>query len=526
MQYSATHKSLVYRSADPVPILATIPDARRIGADFIAVPFNLRNGQIMRHLGYEAISPIQTEYDFPSKYPSPRPQQIVMAGFHTLHPRCMNVSHMRVGKTLSTLWAADWLMSQGLVHKALILSPLSTLKTVWENEVYSNFHGRRKAAILYGDRAKRMKMLDSDVDFFVLNHDGLCVGTKHEGNKLILGPLAQELIARHDIDLIIIDEASAYKNSSTRRWKILNRIIETKPDGFVWGLTGSPAPGAPTDAWGIARLVYGKARKPESFQGFRMRTMYRQSEFKWRASKGAEQAVYELLQPAVRFTRKDMGFPPVTYETRDVELSKKQKDAYAAMKKDLELWTHDGRRIDAVNEGVLRTKLIQIACGAVYGADGTVHDMDAKNKLDALDDIIEESDGKIIVFSPFTSTINMLSSHISKTVSCAVVNGETAFAQRNKIFQDFTGTSDPRVLIADARAMGHGIDLRPASTVVWFGPIDSLEYYEQANSRVDGPDTCAVVIHLASSPVEREIYRRLQEKKTLQGAILDLLRGN
>ena len=90
-----------------------------------------------------------------------------MAGFHTLYPRCMNVSEMRVGKTLSTLWAADYLMSQGLVHRALVIAPLSTLKRVWEDEIFTNFHGRRRASILYGDRAKRAQQLRAPADFAI-----------------------------------------------------------------------------------------------------------------------------------------------------------------------------------------------------------------------------------------------------------------------------------------------------------------------------------------------------------------------
>ena len=81
------------------------------------------------------------------------------------------------------------------------------------------------------------------------------------------------------------------------------------------------------------------------------------------------------------------------------------------------------------------------------------------------------------------------------------------------------------MLIADPSTMAHGLDFSCADTAVWFAPVDDNEKYEQARDRIVGAKSAGLVIHLASTPVEREIYRRLQEKQTLQGAILDLLRA-
>ena len=529
MLYSDRHKCVVYtlNKEQITPILAIIPEAKQVNGNSVTVPLTLRNSQILRHLGHEAMSPIVAPnvYSFPSKYPAPRPHQYIASAFKTLYPRNMDVSDMRVGKTLASLWAIDWLMLQGIIHKCLIVSPLSTLERVWATEIETNFYGRRTATVLYGTREQRLKLLDKPSDFMIINPEGIKVGSKRVGRGLQLGELAKQIIARKDIDLVLIDEISAYKDGSTDRYKVLDGILHAKPDAWRWGLSGTPAPNAPTDAHAIARLIYGKEGKPESFQSFKMRTMNRVSEFKWVPRPGAEQAVFDLLQPAIRFTRKELGFPPLSYETRDIELSAKQKQAYEAMRKDLEIWTHDGRRIDAVNEAALRTKLIQIACGAVYGADHKVYDVDARPRLDMLNDIIEEAGGKILVFAPLTSVINMIHSHIHKNVGCEIINGTVGAGARNKIFARFKSDPRLRVLIADPRTMAHGLNLVEAQTIVWFGPIDSLELYLQANARIDGPNSAGVVIHLASTPVEREIYKRLQEKHSLQGAILDLLRA-
>lgn len=533
MLYSPKANAVVYDLADPTRVLAVIPESRRLPNGQTAVPFNLRNMQIMRKLDHDALSPIEFEYDWPSKYPHPRPNQLVTAAFKSLYPRNIDTSEMRLGKTLASLWAADYLMSKGVINKCLILSPLSTLERVWNNEISTNFHNRRTCTVLYGDKDKRLKRLRDKHDFYIINFDGLGIGYKRKGHSLILGPLAQALIDDEKINLVIVDEASAYKHASSIRYKIIQRVFEMKPYMWRWALTGTPAATAPTDAWALGRLIYGKEGRPESYETFRNRTMSRVSEFKWRPIPGADRVVAEWLQPSVRFTRKELGFPPLSYETRDVPMSPMQKQAYDAMKKDLEIVTATGQKIDAVNEAALRTKLIQIACGAVYGPEHEVHKIDAKPRLDELTDIIEEAGGKILIFAPLTSVINLIHSHISKTVfkptdgvsRCERVNGEVSSAKRNKIFTDFQDGNVLRVIVADPRTMAHGLNLTAASTIVWYGPTDSLELYEQANARIDGPGAAGVVIHLSSTPVEREIYRRQQEKQALQGSILALLRA-
>jgi SNF2 family DNA or RNA helicase len=108
-----------------------------------------------------------------------------------------------------------------------------------------------------------------------------------------------------------------------------------------------------------------------------------------------------------------------------------------------------------------------------------------------------------------------------------MVTGATTSAQRNKIFGDFEKLDDPHIIVADPGTVAHGLDLTTAAVVVWFGPTDKLEIYQQANARIDGPNQKRkmVAIQIASTQVEREIYKRLDEKRTLQGLILDMVRN-
>ena len=527
MFLSEKHNMVVYQNVEAAQLKAQIASAHVLNATTAALPYDVESMQLARAVGLEAISPIERDYDWPSAFPQgPKDHQRAMAAFMTLHPRGFNFSAMRTGKTMSTAWPAEYLMEEGLVNKCLIICTLSNIERVWDKELYRHFLGRRKAKILYGSREQRLEALgDRDADFYIINHDGICVGATKTPRGLQLGELALELITREDINCVIVDEATAFKLSSTRRWRVLKHIIDKKP--YVWLLTGTPTPNAPTDAWALRKLLF--PTQTESFNTFRDRTMLRVSQFKWVPKREAPEIVSNFLQPAIRYAREDcISIPPITVEQVECELSPVQQKAYDTFKKELSMTVASGERISAVNEAVLRTKLLQISLGAIYGPDKEAHLTDAKPRIDLLLDLLEESDSKILVFAPLTSVVRLLYREIKRNgFTVEMVTGDVTSTQRTRIFKAFDAEDDPHVIVADPGCVAHGLDLSTASTVIWYGPTDKLEIYQQANARIDGPNQVRkqVAIQIASTPIEREIYKRLDEKRTMQGLILDMVRS-
>lgn len=524
--YSAKHNVVILQPPAPGQVLACLPDARPVNGSSVAVPFTLRNALVCRQIGVPLPSPIEIHYDWPIQ-PGKRPfaHQRAMAAFMTLNPRCLNLSDMGTGKTLSALWAADYLMSIGAVRKALIVSPLSTLNRVWMDEIFTHLLGRRTGVVLYGDRRGRLAGLDSPADFYIINHDGLGVGTTRSTRGMELGAVASAAASREDIDLIIVDEASAYKNSSTRRWKVLARTIADKP--FVWLMTGTPTPNEPTDAWALRRLL---SPKLESYAAFRDRTMFRLTQFKWIPRKDAPATVSAFLQPAIRYARADcIDLPPVTIETREVELSPRQRRALDEMRRDLQVTLASGQPITAVNEAALRTKLIQISLGAIYDSTGAAHLTEAGPRLEALKEVVAEAGAKILVFAPLTSVVNLVHAELRKAGwSVERIAGDVSEKQRSTIFQSFQQAADPKIIVADPGTMAHGLTLTAADTVVWYGPTDRPELYEQANARINRPGQTRnmLIVRLVSTRTEREIFERLHAKRTLQGLVLDMVKGD
>lgn len=526
MLYSAEHNLMVYELEDPARVQAIIPEAQRINGHTVLVPHNLRNMQIMRYCGYPAYSPILTEYDWPRnphKVPQPFTHQLQMAAFMTLHPRCFNLSEMRTGKTLATLWALDYLMTKSYIRRALILSPLSTIYRVWENEIRNHFIGRRKLSVLYGDRNKRLDAATEPADFYIINHDGLGVGSAKSNRGLQLGDLAQFIKNNPEIDAIVVDEGSVYKDSATNRYKVLKQVLADKP--YVYWLTGTPTPVEPTNAWSQARIV--RKDYVESYKSLQERTMMRISQFKWVPKREGTAIAAQVLQPAIRFTRAEcFGKTVPQVEIYDVELSAAQKKAYEQLRQELRTQVGTGI-INAINEATLRTKLLQIVCGAVYGPEHEVHRVDCAPRLEALEDIIQEAAGKIIVFAPLTSVVNLLYHELSKKYTVKRITGATnPKTERPQIMQDFQETPDPRIIVADPVCLQYGNDLTAADTIVWFGPTDRPEVYQQANARIDGPKqkNQMLIVKLAATKIERETYRRLDTREKMQGLVLDIIK--
>lgn len=528
MIYSREHNALVYEHAHPAQVCAAIVEARALDERHVVVPLTRSSIEGLHRLGLPLPNMLDLDgYDWPMQHGRrPYAHQKVMANFMALNPSCFNLSDMGTGKTLASLWAADWLMKKGAVRRCLIISPLSTLRFVWEDELTRNFYGRRTCSVLYGSREQRIEALTKPADFYVVNHDGLGIGTTRAGPRgpLVLGELAQTIWDRDDIDLVIIDEASYYKSHTAKRSKIAYMVTRGKR---VWQLSGTPTPHAPTDAYALARIAGRMEATP--FRYFQDATMLKVSTFKWVPRRNAAEVVAAALQPAVRYSRDEcLDLPECVVVNRRATLTDDQAEAMRQLRRELEVTLDSGATITAVHEASLRTKLLQIVAGAVYNDDREVSKVDVAPRFAVLDEIIEEAAGKVIVFAAFTSVVKMLAKELAAEHGSdvvAMIHGGVAAGQRNKTFTDFEDPKSPlRIIVADPGTMSHGLTLVAGNTIVWWTPTDNWGTYEQANARINRPGQTrtTLIARIMSTDIERSIYDRLAGKATLQGTILEL----
>lgn len=483
------------------------------GTDYTAIPCRRDVCAQLNMLGMWPKGPINLDYTFPGKH-RPMAHQVITADYFTWHKRAFCFNEIGTGKTIATLWAADYLLRCGEITSALVVTTLSTIRRAWGDEIKDSF-SEMDCQILHGSKHKRLLRLQSTkAHMWVINHDGVLV-------------IVDELYAAvrsGAIGLIIVDEGAEYSNAQTDKYKALKWLCNANPNTRVWWLTGSPMPHAPTDIWSQARVICPD-RVPQYYSHWRDMTMYRKTEYKWAAKADWVTTVTRATAPVIRFKRADcFDLPPTTYTTRVVEMSKEQHVAYEEMRKKL-ITEIAGKKISAVNEGVMLSKLVQITCGAVYTSESDIATIGCAAKLAELDRVIQEAGGVAVVFVSFRSAIDLVLAHLrSKRRRADKIDGGVSSVNRDGIISGFqSGLIDN--IVAHPRTMAHGLTLVRSSIVVWFGPPQSYRIYEQANGRITRPGQTqqTTIIHIVCSEAEQRIYARLQENQELQGLLLTLL---
>jgi SNF2 family DNA or RNA helicase len=500
------NKALLLRLRNPQKVTTVIPNSKELADNKVVVKWGIDEAQVLKNLNIKVPSPIEGKYKWTGKH-APFEHQKATASFLTLNKRAFCFNEQGTGKTASAIWAADYLMQEGYVRRALVICPLSIMDSAWKADLFT-FAMHRSVDIAYGSAERRKEIISADSDFVVINYDGV--------------EIVSDAIANNDFDLIIVDEATHYKNAQTKRWKTLNALVT--PDKWLWMMTGTPAAQSPLDAYGIAKLVNPSA-VPRFFGTFRDRVMHKITNFRWIPKEDATDTVFRVLQPAIRFTKEEcLDLPDMVYTKREVELTRQQIKYYKILK-DRMVMDAAGEQVTAANAAVNMNKLLQISCGAVYTDKGESLEFDIKHRYKVLREVIDESSKKVLVFVPFKHVIDMLVEKLAGDgITAEIIRGDVSAPNRTDIFKRFQTNENPRVLVIQPQAAAHGVTLTAANTVVWWGPTSSLETYAQANARVhrSGQDHKCTVVQLQGSAIEKHVYRMLDNKINVHTKIIDL----
>jgi SNF2 family DNA or RNA helicase len=374
------------------------------------------------------------------------------------------------------------------------------MHAAWVGDINNSVMHRSTVVAHHSSAMRRVELVQGDYELVIANYEGLNL-------------IADEVNNDGRFDLVIVDEANAYKNPSTQRWKSLAKIV--RPHTYLWMMTGTPASQTPVDAYGLAKLV-NPSGVPKFATAWRDKVMNKITTFKWAPKPEAKRLVHEVLQPAIRFTKAQcLDLPPVVTVTRDVPMSPQQSKYYKLLKEQM-LFQTAGETISAVNAGVAVSKLLQISAGAAYTDNKETVEFDAAPRMKVLMEILEETDRKVIIFAMFRSSITTITAHLTKNhIPNAQIHGDVNATKRGQIINDFQNTDAVRVLVMQPQATAHGITLTAADTVVFYGPLMSVEMYLQCIARADrkGQDSDKVtVVHIQSSPIEVRMFKAMAGK--------------
>jgi SNF2 family DNA or RNA helicase len=131
-------------------------------------------------------------------------------------------------------------------------------------------------------------------------------------------------------------------------------------------------------------------------------------------------------------------------------------------------------------------------------------------------EVVEETDRKVIIFAMFRSSINTIVTYLEKhNIKTAQIHGDVSATKRGAIINDFQHTPNVQVLVMQPQATAHGITLTAADTVIFYGPLMSVEMYLQCIARADrkGQNSDKVtVVHIQSSPIEQKMFKAMAAK--------------
>ena len=195
----------------------------------------------------------------------------------TLNRKAFCFNEQGTGKTASVIWAADYLMKLGIIKRVLVICPLSIMKSAWQADLFK-FAIHRTCDVAYGNSKTRKAIINQGAEFVIINFDGV--------------EIVRDDIIKGGFDLVVVDEANAYKSPQTARWKTLAKLL--KPETRLWMMTGTPASQSPVDAYGLAKLVCPQ-NVPKFAMAWRDKVMYQVTRFKWIPKPNAKNEVFKEI---------------------------------------------------------------------------------------------------------------------------------------------------------------------------------------------------------------------------------------
>jgi SNF2 family DNA or RNA helicase len=422
--------------------------------------------------------------------------------------RCGLFLDMGLGKSASALTAISDLIDEFAIHKVLVVAPLRVANSVWEQEARKWAHLKHmRVSVCTGPQKARMVALHADADVFVINRENIPWLVEFLGEKW-------------PFDMVIIDESSSFKNSSSKRFRALRRILP-KTEYMVL-LTGTPSPNGLLDIWSQVYLIdLGQALG-------RTMTAYKQRFFeadymgyKLTPREGAADKIHGLIAPnVIHMSAEDyLELPKRIDLIERVDMPPDALKIYTDFEKTLIAELESGEEIEAMSAGVLANKLLQFANGGLY-VDGSGNWSEVHGaKLDALDEIVEDNQNEnLLVAYNYRFDLEQL----QKRFPDAVV------LDKKQETIDRWNRGEIKMLLAHPASAGHGLNLQDGgSLIVWFGLTWSLEYYQQFNARLhrQGQTKPVRVLHIVSNKtIDERVLTVLSSKDATQKQLLFALK--
>lgn len=423
---------------------------------------------------------------------------------------------MGLGKTIISLTAILDMLFDFEVDKVLVIAPLRVARKVWLDEVLDWAHTQGlRVSIAVGPPEARRAALRADADIYCINRENTqWLVNEHAPGRTVIQPWKW--------DTVILDESSSFKSRSAKRWQKIRKVRPL----FARCIELTGTPGDLMALWAQIYLLDKGERLGKTLTAFRDRWFdppgYNQ--FKWTPKAHAEEEIMEKLNDICLTLREEdhLELPPVIRNYIAAYLTPEQWDQYRTLEAHYVVEINE-KDITAVNAGVLAGKLLQLANGAVYTMAPAWEEFH-RGKIEVLLEIVEQTDGPIMVCYNFKSDLARLKAALTE----AKINWDLLSDTKS---EDRWNAGETKVLLLHPASAGHGLNLHHSGseTLVWFGLNWSLELYQQANARLIGghrrKDRNVIIHHIvAEGTMDDDVILALEDKDATQERILNAMK--
>jgi len=331
--------------------------------------------------------------------------------------------------------------------------------------------------------------------------------------------------------MMAIDESTTIKNPDAKRTKHICTLGEYA--GYKRILTGSPVTKSPLDLFKQCEFLKKELLGHVSYYTFRTRyAVMKTANFGGRSVQiitGYQHLpeLSEKLKPFSYRVLKDdcLDLPEKTFIKRLVTLTPEQKKLYLQMK-NLALAQMDGKMMTTATVMTQLMRLQQITCGHFTADDGTIKDLDS-NRLSELMNLLEEVEGKIVIWAHWQRDVNRIMREITKKYgenSFVDYYGPTPMSERQENIKKFQDPDSPvRFFVGTTQTGGYGITLTAASTMIYYSNGYDLEKRQQSEARIDriGQKYPMTYIDIyCEDTVDARIVKALKKKVNIASQIM------
>jgi SNF2 family DNA or RNA helicase len=437
---------------------------------------------------------------------------------------------MGTGKSKVLLDNIAMLYDQGKIDGALIVAPKGVIGTWYNQEIPTHLPDHIEnqtvmwqANITKGQSRKLGNLFKTGEELHILVMNVEAFSTRKGVD------FAAKFLNCHNC-LMAVDESTTIKNPDAKRTKNICKLAPAAKYKRI--LTGSPVTKSPLDLYKQCDFLQAELLGHTSYYTFRTRyAVMKTANFGGRSVqivvgyRNLEELSQKLKPFSFRVLKDDcLDLPPKTFMKRIVKLSTEQQKIYGQMKR-LAIAEMEGKQMTTATVLTQLMRLHQITCGHFTADDGTIKDI-SNNRLDELLDVLDEVEGKVVIWAHYQHDVEQIIKRIRKEYSfdsAVDYYGLTPPSERQQNIEKFQNNDKCRFFVGTTQTGGYGITLTAASTMIYYSNGYDLEKRQQSEARIDriGQKFPMTYIDImAENTVDERIVKALRKKVNIATKIM------